>query len=152
MTRAIAAAVLTASLLTGCATGYHSASNPLLGWTGGYWDRPGPGELIKVGFAGNGYSKEAKVEDYLMLRCAEVAHARNKPYFTIYGSIAEAIIGERHTQDLVAPLTNGTSGVAYVLLEDEAKPGTLATADVLAKYAHIRKVAAEPAAKPAGAP
>ncbi|MEG3792118.1 hypothetical protein V1318_18530 [Lysobacter sp. CCNWLW3] len=152
MTRAIATAVLTASLLSGCATGYHSVSNPLLGWTGGYWDRPGPGELIKVGFAGNGYSKEAKVEDYLMLRCAEVAHERNKPYFSIYGSIAEAIIGQRHTRDLVTPLTGGTSGVAYLLLEDEAKPGTLVTAEVLAKYAHIRKVAKAPTDKPAGAP
>lgn len=143
MKRAIATAMLTASLLTGCATGYHSASNPLLGWTGGYWDRPGPGELIKVGFAGNGFSKEAKVEDYLMLRCAEVAHARNKPYFVMYASIAEAIVERRITEDMVTPLTNGTSGEAYILLEDQSKPNAYATADVLAKYAHIRDVAAK---------
>lgn len=138
MTRAIATAMLTASLLTGCATGYHSATNPLLGWTGGYWDKPGPGELIKVGFAGNGYSKEAKVEDYLMLRCAEIAQSRNKPYFSVYGSIAEAVIDQRRTERLVTPVTNGPSGYAYILLEDQAKPGALVTADVLKQYAHIR--------------
>ena len=75
-----------ALLATGCATGYHKS-----GFTGGYWEKSGPGELIEVGFSGNGYIKEERVGDYLMYRCAEVARQHGGKYFTIYHSIYEAI-------------------------------------------------------------
>lgn len=52
--------------LSGCAPGYHSATNPILGYTGGYWDARGPGSTIKVGFEGNGFIKPEKVSTYLL--------------------------------------------------------------------------------------
>lgn len=147
MNRSIAATLIAASAalaLTGCATGYHSAKNPLLGWTGGYWDRPGPGELVKVGFSGNGFSRRATVEDYLLVHCAEVAQSRGKPYFVMYGSIAEAIVRQHVRDRLVTSVTNGMEGVAYMLTEDQPGPDTHATAEVLARYAAIRGPATTP--------
>jgi hypothetical protein len=77
--------------LTGCATGYHSATNPILGMTGGYWDAKGPGRLIKVGFSGNGFIKEAQVETYLLYRCAEVTRREGGTHFVLYSSLPNAI-------------------------------------------------------------
>lgn len=127
-------------LLTGCATGYHSIKNPIAGWTGGYWEENGPGQLIQVNFDGNGYSKQAKVEDYLMLRCAEVAQAHHKPYFSLYGSIAEAIVGRRLSGQFVSSVANGQSGRAYMLLEDDAGADRFSTTDTLARFASLHPV------------
>jgi hypothetical protein len=54
MGRPIAAVLLFSLTLAGCATGYNDLKNPL-SLTGGYWDEPGPGKLVKVGFAGNAF-------------------------------------------------------------------------------------------------
>lgn len=129
--------LLAAALATGCATGYHSIGG-LSGWTGGYWEDEGPGELVKVNFAANGYSDTATVSDYLVYRCAEVARQRGKPHFTMYGSIAEAIAGIKLRDQMVSLVTNGPYGYAYVLFEDEAGKDTLATDTVLQDYAFVR--------------
>lgn len=46
--------ILVALLLcvAGCATTYHKAPSFSLFDEGGYWQLPGPGELVNVGFAG----------------------------------------------------------------------------------------------------
>lgn len=77
--------------LSGCATGYHSATNPILGYTGGYWDAKGPGRLIKVGFSGNAFIKEDVVEKYLLYRCAEVTRREGGTHFVLYSSLPNAI-------------------------------------------------------------
>lgn len=130
--------LLGAALLSGCATGYHS-SNGLAGLFGGYSESEGPGELIKVEFTANGFSNAATVEQYLMLRCAEVAQARGKPHFRMYGSIAEAIMERQVRKQLVSMVTIGPYGYAYILLEDQGGPDTVSTADTLAKYAHLKE-------------
>ena len=129
--RNLAAAAATL-LLAGCATGYHGA-----GFTGGYWEHEGPGELIKVHFAGNGFSDASTVDKYLLRRCAEVAQAKGKPYFRMYPSIAEAIIEEKVRKQMVSMVTNGPLGYAYVLLEDQPGKDTISTADTLAATAHL---------------
>jgi hypothetical protein len=137
MSRKNTVVLLAAALLGGCATGYHSIHG-LSGYTGGYWEDEGPGELTKVNFAANGYSDNSTVQDYLLLRCAEVAKAKGKPYFRMYGSIAEAIVERKIRTELVSTVTNGPYGYAYVLFEDQAGKDTLETAEVLQKYAHIK--------------
>lgn len=126
--------------LSGCTTGYHSADNLILGYTGGYWDRVGPGKLTKVGFSANGFSNPNKVAVNLMYRCAELAQARNKPYFSFYSSIQNAIAG-LPTQFADSSMTYGKpEAFGYVLFHDEAQEGALATKEVLEKYqAQIRR-------------
>src|SRR5690348_18496880 len=84
-------AMVAALLLGGCATGYHSDKGVIRGYTGGYWEQPGPGELLKVGFSGNGYIDRDTTHAHLMYRCAELALQRHKRYFRLYESLTDAI-------------------------------------------------------------
>lgn len=130
--------VFAAALVCGCATGYHKFTASLIGPRGGYTDEQvGPGELIKVTFEGSQWTKSASAQDYLLLRSAEVAKLHGKPYFSVYGSIAEAIVGRRSEDAYAGSVMSSTYGFVYILLEDEHVPGSLVTADLLAKYAYI---------------
>jgi len=130
----IIAATLAVSLLSGCATGYHSAGNPLLGWTGGFWDSKGPGELTLVGFGGNGYITQDKVAVYLLYRCAELAQAQGKPHFRIYDSLLSAVIDRPLDRAFVSPVTGKPLGQVYMLYEDQPSSVTFDAAKVLAQY------------------
>jgi hypothetical protein len=88
-------------LVSGCATGYHDASNPLLGMAGGYWEQKGPGKLIKVGFNGNALIDRAKVGTYLLYRCAEIAQREKRSHFLMYQNLPEAIRDRRSSERLV---------------------------------------------------
>ena len=113
--RRIAIFVFFCAAFSGCATGYHSVNNPLLGWMGGFWDKKGPGELIEVGFSGNNFVEKDKVGIYLLYRCAEITHNKQKGYFTMYASISDAIIE--------SPLTGSIgfqpAGHVYLLLQND---------------------------------
>jgi hypothetical protein len=125
--------VLTMALamaLGGCATGYGKT-----GLTGGYWDRPGPGELVEVGFDGNGYIKPEKVEVYLLYRSAEIARQRGKPYFRIYQRLGYAILDRPMAKADSTALGGKPFGKVYMLLEDGPVPGALATDEILTRYA-----------------
>jgi hypothetical protein len=131
----LAAPLLALACLTGCATGYHDMRNPLVGWTGGYWEDKGPGELIKVGFAGNGAITRDKVGTYLLYRCAEVAQRERKAYFALYQSLPEAVMDRRSSEKTVTTVTGKPTAYAYILFFDDAAPGLLSTADVLKRLA-----------------
>ena len=121
------------ALCTGCATGYHDASNPLLGYTGGYWDHKGPGELIKVGFAGNGFIKQRKVGTYLLYRCAEVAKREGKEYFAFYANLPAAVSDSRSTEKAVTTVTGKPSSYAYILFFDAPGESLLSASELLAR-------------------
>ena len=140
----IMAAVLAVSLLAGCATGYHSASSPLLGWTGGFWDSKGPGELTIVGFGGNGYIKQDKVAVYLLYRCAELTQQQGKTHFRIFDSLITAVLDRPLDRAFVSPVTGKPLGQVYMLLEGSAVPGAFSAADVLAQYQAEVKGAQQP--------
>lgn len=123
-----------AAALTGCTTGYHSANNLILGYTGGYWDRVGPGKLTMVGFSANSFSNHEKVAVNLMYRCAELAQARNKPYFSFYSSVPTAIYGLPTAFADVSVTYGKPEAFGYVLFHDEAQDGAQATKAVLEKY------------------
>jgi hypothetical protein len=120
-------------LLTGCATGYHDLTNPLLGLTGGYWEQNGPGELIKVGFAGNGFISREKVGTYLLYRCAEIAKREGKPYFALYQNLPSAVLDRRSSEKAVTTITGKASDYAYILLFDTNASGLLVTSEVIAR-------------------
>jgi len=133
MKRTIAAAcALAATLLAGCATGYHDAGG-LLGYTGGYYDRKGPGELYKVGFSGNGFITAQKVRDYLTYRCAEVAKREGHAWFAIYRNLPDAIRDQRASSKSPGALGNKPWGEVYVLFFEQPDVGLLNADEVIAR-------------------
>jgi hypothetical protein len=127
-------ALILISILSGCATGYHSVTNPILGWTGGYWDKKGPGELIKVGFAGNGYIQPDKVGVYLLYHSAEVAQREGKRYFVLYQNLYSAIADRRSSEKRVTTLTGKPTTYAYILLLDQEEDSALVADEVIARF------------------
>ncbi|CAN7210303.1 hypothetical protein LJR143_000567 [Pseudoxanthomonas sp. LjRoot143] len=147
MKRHFLGAATMAMLLSACATGYHSASNPILGLTGGYWDQPGPGRLIKVGFSGNGYITPDKVATYLLFRCAEVAQREGGSHFIFYTSLPDAIDDRRSSERKVNALGGKPATYAYILVVPGEEPDALSAADVISRLEPVVK----PAPKQGGA-
>lgn len=131
---AVAAGLLMAIGLGACATGYHDASNPIAGWTGGYWDRKGPGQLFKVGFSGNGYIKKEKVGVYVLYHAAEVVQREGKAYFHMYDSLNGAILDRRIAERTVSTIGGKPDAYVYVLPRDAAGPDVLAVSAILQRY------------------
>ncbi len=127
------AGVLLALSLGGCATGYHSATNPILGFTGGYWDTPGPGSTIKVGFSGNGFITPDKVGVYLLYRCAEVTQREGGTHFVLYRTLPEAIADKRSLERNVLTLGGKPASYAYIWIVPEGERDALSAADVIAR-------------------
>lgn len=127
-----AASVLAATLLAGCATGYHDAGG-LLGYTGGYYDRKGPGELFKVGFAGNAYISADKVRDYLTYRCAEITKREGHAWFAIYRNLPDAIRDERSDSKQPGKMGRKPWGEVYVLFFEQGDNGLLNADEVIAR-------------------
>jgi hypothetical protein len=119
--------------LTACATGY-GKSNIF----GGYWSKPGSGELIEVGFDGNGYIKIEKVEIYLLYRSAEIAKEKQKPFFSIYHRLSDAIVDRPLSEETQASTIGGKPyGKVYMLLHDTRVTGSLETDVILKKYSEF---------------
>ena len=130
----IALPALLALSLGSCATGYHSVEGPISGWTGGYWDQPGPGELLKVGFDGNGYIDRPTITAYLMYHCAELAQKRHKPYFRVYASLSDAIRNVPVDEVAIGRVGGKLDDWVFLLFDDEPTPGDRETARVLDQY------------------
>lgn len=123
--------------LTGCATGYHDTRNPISGWTGGYWDRPGPGQLIQVGFDGNGYIDRPTITAYLMYHCAEVAHREHKPYMRIYSTLSAAILDRPEQEPAIGTIGGKLADSVYILLDDRNVSGDVSADATATKYAPL---------------
>ncbi|MBU8976464.1 MULTISPECIES: hypothetical protein [unclassified Lysobacter] len=128
--------------LTSCATGYHSATNPILGYSGGYWDTKGPGQLLKVGFAGNGFISPDKVGTYLLYRCAEVAQREGGTHFVLYANLPAAIADARSSDRTVASLGGKPSTYAYILVVPADARDALSVQDLLTRLGPEVKPAA----------
>lgn len=134
--RIVAVPVMT-MLLAACATGFHSAANPILGLTGGYWSQKGPGQLVKVGFIGNIHTDYATVSDYILFRCAQLAKVQSMPYFLMYESLPDAVIGKTVAKPTVGSIANSNADYVYMLATEKNEPGAQSTDAVLKKYAQI---------------
>lgn len=135
--------LIAATMLSACATGYHDASNPILGYTGGYWDAPGPGQLLKVGFSGNGFSKKEQVGTYLLYRCAEVAADHGKDYFVMYENLPAAIRDRRSTERVVGTLGGKPNAYVYILLRDEDGVNVMSAKAILDKKKQAESAGSE---------
>lgn len=119
--------------LSGCATGYHSAANPILGFTGGYWDAPGPGSTIKVGFEGNGFISRDKVSTYLLYRCAEVTKREGGSHFVFYATLPEAVADQRSTERQVLTIGGKPSAHAYIWVVPPTEQNALSADELIAR-------------------
>lgn len=126
-----AAALLACAVLSGCATSYTDATSPL-NWTGGYYDKPGPGKLVTVGFAANGYTNAETVRRYVLRRACEVVQEGGKGHFMAYTSLEHAAAGLPVGEDLgIQALGGKPFSHIYVLPLDEPRKGSLNAAEVL---------------------
>ncbi len=127
------AVALVAASVSGCATGYHSANNPILGLTGGYWDRPGPGSTIKVGFAGNGYISRDKVGTYLLYRCAEVAKRDGGTHFVLYQTLMDAVDDRRSSERSVGTIGGKPTTYVYIWIVKADERDALSADDLITR-------------------
>lgn len=125
------AAALAAACSTGCATGYHSASNPILGFTGGYWDQPGPGSTIKIGFAGNSIIEAEKVSTYLLYRSAEVTKREGGTHFVLYRSLPDAVLDVRSDGKATTTLGGKPTNYAYIWIVPASERGAISADEVI---------------------
>ncbi|WP_428382126.1 CC0125/CC1285 family lipoprotein [Nevskia ramosa] len=120
--------------LTGCATGYERAERPFtgaFGGSGGYWDKKGPGRLIKVGFHGNRFIDTDKVGVYLLRRCAEVSKREGSEYFILYQTLPDAVGDRRSSGRSVDTVGGSADSYAYILLTNKPGVGVLSSAEVI---------------------
>lgn len=126
------AAALAALCLAGCASGYNKSN-----LFGGYWNREGPGKLLEVGYSGNGYTRGATVEAYLLYRSAELARARHMEWLSVYPTIADAILDRPVSEASANALGGKPFGKVYVMMRPAQVAGALRTEAVLARYAEV---------------
>lgn len=137
--KSVCGAVLAAMVvLCGCATPYSSS-----GLTGGYTEARVNDRLLKVNFYGNGYITADRIQTFALYRCAEVARAAKKPYFTLYDSLTSAARDIPASQPRVGTLGGKPIAYALIALHDELPPGGHDVSAVLAELGPKVQLGAE---------
>ncbi|MGE3298181.1 MAG: hypothetical protein AB7I68_12650 [Porticoccaceae bacterium] len=94
------AVTLVGPLLAACATGYQST-----GFTGGFKDTQLAPDVFRVSFSGNAFTSSDRVQDFALLRAAELTLANNAQYFAVISSADQS-----RTDTHVTPGSSQTSG------------------------------------------
>lgn len=114
-----------------------ASHDPRMHFSGDYWDEPGPGELVKVGFAGNRASQSETAVPFILLRVAELARQRHKPYFRLFYTLADAILNKPLSESDVRGTYAGADGWVFVLFDDADELGDLSTQGTLDEFGPI---------------
>lgn len=123
------AVALLVPLMTGCATGYQNS-----GFTGGFEDTQLAPDVFRVSFSGNAFTSSDRVQDFALLRAAELTLANNAQYFTVITSADQSRIathvtsGSSHTSGTVSTYGNtgyysGTTTYSAPQVQTYYKPG-----------------------------
>jgi hypothetical protein len=120
--------------VSGCATGYHSATHPILGISGGFIDNEGPGDLIEVAFYGNGFTKNEQAGLFLMYRCAELVMERNKNHFVMYRSVTHAIADMPEPSGYLSSIAGQPVAKVYILVEETRSLNSFSASNIIEKY------------------
>lgn len=120
--------------LSGCATEYKS-----LGYTGGYTEVNGYGNLVKVYFLVNGYTSREKATQGLIYRCAELAIEKKKAHFVLYKNLTDAAKGAASALPSSGSLSENFSSYAYVLFLDSPREQSFDAHKVAAELKPIVK-------------
>jgi hypothetical protein len=118
-----------ALLIGACATEYQSS-----GATGGFKDTQLAPDVFRVSFTGNGFTSPDRVQDFALLRAAEITLANNARYFAVMSSkdqtrtntyvTAGTSYTKGNTTTYTAPQvqTYYTPGVGMTIRTFQAKP------------------------------
>jgi len=87
-------------LMVACATGYQSS-----GFTGGFEDTQLAPDIFRVSFSGNAFTSSDRVQNFALLRAAELTLANNAQYFAVITSADQS-----RTVTHVTPGSSHTSG------------------------------------------
>jgi len=101
------------ALLVGCATSYHSLS-----FTGGYSETHISGNLYEIKFNGNSYISYNRINEYLLLRAAQLGKRKHKKYFTIYSSPYAALRGIDSYEPISFTAADKPNGYIYVVYKN----------------------------------
>jgi hypothetical protein len=137
MWKHFAIAFLAGSAVCSGGTAYSGSGN-VLPWSGGAWDRKGPGELIKVGFVGNYVNDDRQLaEQFLLYHCAQVAQREGKNYFALYDNLPNAVSDVRSTSKATGTVAGHARAYAYILLFDGPGRSLLSTQELLTRLGPV---------------
>ncbi len=153
----IATVVVAAFLSVGCATNYQSK-----GFKGGFQDTQLAPDVYRVSFSGNGFTSADRVQDFALLRAAELTLANNGRYFAVISTVDQSRTqthftpGSAYTTGTVSSFGNSASysgtttytapqvhtyynpGVGMMIRTFESKPNDVMTFDAAFLAASIR--------------
>lgn len=98
--KSIGVALFAVLVLAACATSYQP-----MGFTGGYEETQYAPDVWQVDFRGNGYTSRQRVQDFAMLRAADLTLQSGAKYFVIISAAGYSSIGSYTT-----PTTSTTTG------------------------------------------
>lgn len=88
-------------VISACATSYQKD-----GFTGGYEETWMSSDIVKVDFAGNGYTSSTRTADFSMLRVAELAIEKGYPYFELLNQSSDSTTHTTPVQHNVSRVGN----------------------------------------------
>lgn len=101
-------------VLTACATTYQSS-----GFTGGFTDTQLAPDLFRVSFSGNAFTSPERVQDFALLRAAELCISNGFKYFAVVDTADQS-----RTETYVTPSTAQTTGTATAYGNSATYSGT----------------------------
>jgi hypothetical protein len=124
--------LLSVLILTGCApTPYGDANQSVFG---GYRKEAAPGNLVKISFLGNGYTKPALAQEYALRYAAQVAEEVKAPYFAVYQTLSDAASNHKTQAPVVYTQENMPTAYFYVAYHQKKEAGDLSPATILNRY------------------
>lgn len=114
MNRKLVAILSSATLLSGCATAYQRT-----GFSGGFSETQLAPDVFRVSFSGNGFTPPDRVQDFAMLRAAELCSGAGLPYFAVVDSVDQSV-----TQNVTMPGMAQTTGQVNVVGNTAVYSGT----------------------------
>ncbi|MDC8012678.1 CC0125/CC1285 family lipoprotein [Tahibacter soli] len=102
------------TLLSACATTYQRT-----GFSGGFSETQLAPDVFRVSFSGNGFTTPERVQDFAMLRAAELCSGVGHPYFAVVDSVDQSV-----TQNVTMPGMAQTTGQVNVVGNTAVYSGT----------------------------
>ncbi|WP_339939885.1 hypothetical protein [Undibacterium luofuense] len=120
MSKKLAGIILLTAAVSGCAQYGAMGTNPIVG--GGFVDMDGIGKLHKVYYMSTPFAKN-NISDSMMVRCAEIAKSKNKPYFAMYNNLMDAIRDKKEYEPVVWSHLLMSESEVYILLSENDQSG-----------------------------
>ena len=108
------ALAVSGSLMAACATAYQSS-----GFAGGFKDTQLAPDVFRVSFSGNSFTSNDRVQDFALLRAAELTLGNNAMYFAVMSTADQS-----RTDTYVSPGSAYTTGTASAYGNTASYSGT----------------------------